>query len=366
MATKPRQSAAGGRGKTALQAKGINVNLLASPDNFYLCQKICAAKKFPTAKLSKLAKLGYYLSPQLSVDGMIMLDYHLFEGKWRYVPEVSFDMRHTPPKPILAKHQLFPPNYPYWGMPRKGTRRPDVIIIDGEDSHAMEQKNLIRVVEIKFGKDQLGRKQQDAYEKIAGSEVKFTCLTDNDCDCSDKEDEHKKQTQPVGEPVPVPVPVLAREPNLADTFEELYNGLKNKKIPIYAPIPHPAVVPVLPKKPKPKPKPLVDLAPYASRAPYANVPPLLRPMTIPHNAAPVFNRQDSRWEWVVPTLKTIGTVVLVAVAVVAVAVVAGWAIAAVSAGTAVYATASFMVVGAAALLARYGQTATNHLNQLAL
>ena len=133
MATKPRQSAAGGRGKTAPKAKGINVNLLAPPDNFYLCQKICVAKKFPTAKLSKIAKLGYISSPQLSVDGMIMLDYHLFEGKWRYVPEVSFDMRARPPKPILAKHQLFPPNYPYWGMPRKGTRRPDVIIIDGED-----------------------------------------------------------------------------------------------------------------------------------------------------------------------------------------------------------------------------------------
>lgn len=338
MATKPRQSAAGGRGKTALQAKGINVNLLASPDNFYLCQKICAAKKFPTAKLSKLAKLGYYLSPQLSVDAMIMLDYHLFKGKWRYVPEVSFDMRARPPQPILAKHQLFPPNYPYWGHPRKGTRRPDVIIIDGEDSHAMEQKNLIRVVEIKFGKDKLFSGQQRDYETIAGLAVKFTCLTDQDCNCKDKEKE--KQTQPVGDPVPVPIPIPKE---LVDTFDELYRGLKDKKLPIYAPNPHPAIVPILPKKP------LVDLAPYASKAPFgSHVPFTARPAGVPSNAQPVHNIQTGHWEWVVPTLKVVGVVVVTAVVVVALVTGVGE----VAAGAVTL--TEFVIAGAEALAARYG------------
>ena len=348
MVTTPRrQSTPGGRGKTAPKAKGINVNLLAPPDKMYLCEKICAASKFPTAKLRKASKLGYFLSPQLSVDGMIMLDYHMFKGQWRYVPEVSFDMRQRPPKPIYASeaYQLFPPHYPYWGYPRKGTRRPDVTLIDGENQFALEQANIIRVVEIKFGKDELSERQKYAYEIIAGSKTNFTCLTDQDCECPDKPSK-TSQTAPNSVPVATPAP------NLTDTFEELYQGLKDKKLPIYAPKPHPAIVPVLPKKPTVS-KPAVSLAPYASKAPLnSNYTPFIaRPAGVPTNAHAVRNIQTGHWEWVVPTLKVVGAVVVTAVVVVALVTGVGE----VAAGAVTL--TEFVIAGAEALAARYGARA---------
>ena len=353
MVTTPRrQSTPGGRGKTAPKAKGINVNLLAPPDKMYLCEKICAASKFPTAKLRKASKLGYFLSPQLSVDGMIMLDYHMFKGQWRYVPEVSFDMRQRPPKPIYASeaYQLFPPHYPYWGYPRKGTRRPDVTLIDGENQFALEQANIIRVVEIKFGKDRLGKTQMYDYKEIAGELNKVTVISDQDCECPDKPSK-TSQTAPNSVPVATPAP------NLTDTFEELYQGLKDKKLPIYAPKPHPAMVPVSPKKPSvSKPtvsKPAVSLAPYASKAPLnSNYTPFMaRPAGVPTNAHAVRNIQTGHWEWVVPTLKVIGAVVVTAVVVVALVTGVGE----VAAGAVTL--TEFVIAGAEALAARYGARA---------
>lgn len=364
MVTKPpRRSTPGGKGSTIPKAKGINVNLLAPPDKFYLCEKICAASKFPTAKLSKLAKLGYYLSPQLSVDGMIMLDYHMFKGQWRYIPEVSFDMRQRPPQPIYAseKFQVFPPHYPYWGHPRKGTRRPDVTIIDGGNQHALEQAHIIRLVEIKFGKDELGPTQLSDYQMIIGKLNGVTVITDQDCECPDKPSNKRSQTSPESAPISTPAP------NLTDTFEELYQGLKDKKLPIYAPNPHPAIVPILPKKPvvvnnptlnKPTvSKPTVNLAPYASKAPLnSNYTPLIaRPAGVPANAHAVRNIQTNQWEWVVPTLKVVGAVVVTAVVVVALATGVGE----VAAGA--ITLTRFVIAGAEALTSRYGAGALARL-----
>ena len=353
MVTKPpRRSTPGGKGSTIPKAKGINVNLLAPPDKFYLCEKICAASKFPSAKLSKLAKLGYYLSPQLSVDGMIMLDYHNFKGQWRYIPEVSFDMRQRPPKPIYAseKYQVFPPHYPYWGHPRKGTRRPDVTIIDGGDQHALEQAHIIRLVEIKFGKDELKSGQYEAYKRISGKDNGVTVLTDQDCECPDKPSDKRPQTVPESAPVTVPAP------NLTDTFEELYQGLKDKKLPIYAPKPHPAIVPILPK-PKTNHRPVPNLAPYASKAPLnSDYRPLIaRPAGVPANAHAVRNIQTNQWEWVVPTLKVVGAVVVTAVVVVALVTGVGE----VAAGA--ITLTRFVIAGAEALAARYGAGALARL-----
>ena len=346
--TPPRQSTPGGRGKTVPQAKGINVNLLAPPDKFYLCEKICVASRFPTAKLSKIAKLGYIPSPQLSVDGMIMLDYHMFKGQWRYVPEVSFDMRQRPPKPIYAseKAQLFPPHYPYWGYPRKGTRRPDVTIIDGGDQHSLEQAHIIRLVEVKFGKDKLQPGQYRSYQLIAGQLNNVTVITDQDCECSDKPPQNTPQTEPTTVPIATPAP------DLADTFDELYQGLKDKKLPIYAPKPHPAIVPVLPKKPTVN-NPAVSLAPYASKAPLSSnyTPFIARPSGVPANAQVVRNVQTGQWEWVVPTLKVVGAVAVTAVVVVALVTGVGE----VAAGAVTL--TEFVIAGVEALAARYGARA---------
>ena len=131
--------------------------------------------------------------------------------------------------------------------------------------------------------------------------------------------------------------------------------MKDKKLPIYAPNPHPAIVPVLPKKPtvnKPtvnKP-PAVSLAPYASKAPLnSHYPPCIaRPAGVPTNAHAVRNVQTGQWEWVVPTLKVVGAVVVTAVVVVALVTGVGE----VAAGAVTL--TEFVIAGAEALAARYG------------
>jgi hypothetical protein len=334
----PKTSTPGGKGSTKSKAKGINVNLLGPIDKTYLCQKICAAEAIGIVKLAKAAKLGYYLSPQLAVDAMIMLDYHWFEGKWRYIPEVSFDMGHSPPKAILSPIQVFPPNYPYWGYPRKGTKRPDVIIIDGENSHALDQANIIRVIEIKFGKDSLRPRQQKDYERIAGNRNNFTLMTDDDCECKDDKDKKKNDKSE-----------SATDPKLVDTWDELMEGLRNKHLPIYAPKPHPAVVPVVPKPPKPssKPKPVYSQyggAPLGS--PYT--PMKTRPAGVPANAIQVTNKETGGYEWVIPTLQVIGAVAVTAVIVVAFATGVG------EVATVLAVGARFVIAGAPRLALRYG------------
>ena len=343
----PKKPSDGGKTKTKTKAIGINVSLLAPPDKLYLCQKICVSKKFGKKKYSKAAKLGYYLSPQLMVDSMIMLDYHLFEGKWRYIPEVSFDMGHSPPKPILAKHQLFPPNYPYWGIPRKGTRRPDVAIIDGEDNHGLEQKNIIRLVEIKFGKDTLKPGQRRSYEIIAGNRSKVSVISENDCDCKDDQDDDKDKKNTSLSPVVVP------ETNVVDTWDELFKGLQDKKLPIYAPKPHPPARPIVPKpKPKPKPKPVIAKSGYSRNSNYGYVPskgqtlPMYsRPSGVPANAIVAENKESGGYDWVIPTI--------VAGAVVAVVVVA-YATGVGEVATVLSITGRFAIAGAQRLALRYG------------
>lgn len=333
-----KQSASGGKGVTKTKAKGINVNLLASHDKAYLCEKICMAKKIGLAKISKIAKLGYIVSPQLAVDGMIMLDYDKNLGKWRYIPEVSFDMGTNPPKPILATHQVFPPNYPYWGYPRAGTKRPDVIIIDGEDNYAKAQKNIIRVIEIKFGNDTLKPRQLRSYQLIAGSNAKVTVMTDDDCDCNDKNDSDDSDSKALEHTLETAVGIKA--------LDMMRKSIGDKKLPVYASKPHPAVVPVIPKPKTTHPKPSYDYNRTILNRQIPAAP--ARPAGVPANAQPIRNLQTGQMEWVVPTMKVIGEAIIVGLIVFAFATGAG------EVGVATAAVASFAISGTAAIRARYG------------
>ena len=135
-----------------------------------------------------------------------------------------------------------------------------------------------------------------------------------------------------------------------------HQGLKDKKLPIYAPKPHPAIVPILPK-PKTNHRPVPNLAPYASKAPLnSNYRPLVaRPAGVPANAHAVRNIQTNQWEWVVPTLKVVGAVVVTAVVVVALVTGVGE----VAAGA--ITLTRFVIAGAEALTARYGAGALARL-----
>lgn len=335
-----KQPTPGGKGVTKDKAKSINVSLLAPPDKVYLCEKICMAKKIGLAKISKIAKLGYIVSPQLAVDGMIMLDYDKNLGKWRYIPEVSFDMLARPPKALLAKIQVFPPNYPYWGYPRKGTKRPDVIIIDGLNNHSMAQENIIRVVEIKFRDDPLSEGQVQSYMKIAGSLSKVTVITDEDCDCNDKNDSGDSggsDSKALEHTLETAVGIKA--------LELMRKSIGEKKLPVYAPKPHPAIVPVIPKA-KPKPKPTYDYNRTILNRQIPAAP--ARPVGVPANAQPIRNVQTGHMEWVVPTMKVIGEAIVVGLIVFAFATGVG------EVGVATAAVASFAISGTAAIHARYG------------
>jgi hypothetical protein len=298
---------------TTTKPKGHNVHLLAPPDRGYLCEKICHAKQYPTKKPSLRAILGYALSPQLSMDEMLMTDYKNHKGKWRYVPEVSFYMNTKPPTPVMST--TFP-NYPHWGWPRKGTRRPDVIIIDGANNHALNQKNIIRVVEVKFGKDFLKREQLNNYIKIAGHRDKVTVITDDDCGCVD--DEEKKRRRKAAE----------QETATAAALDQYLKEIAKNNPPIYAPKP-------------------------------------IQPIISCQRIDPVkmFNLKTKQWEWVVPTLKTVvqtvGVVVIVAV------IVLGTVSGVTEAAALLTLGSRFVIAGADALAARYGAAAMGRLAQTA-
>ena len=100
-----------------------------------------------------------------------------------------------------------------------------------------------------------------------------------------------------------------------------------------------------------------NLAPYASKAPLnSNYRPLIaRPASVPANAHAVRNIQTNQWEWVVPTLKVVGVVVVTAVVVVA--LVSG--VGEVAAGA--ITLTRFVIAGAEALAARYGAGALSWL-----
>jgi hypothetical protein len=111
--------------------------------------------------------------------------------------EVSYDMKHAGgPDPIMDPAKPTRPRSPwgaFWEMIKRygaytgGLRRPDVVTVNNPAAPP-EQKNINRVIEIKFPGDTLTDVQRAAYEKIAGSPAKFAVFTPTSCGCDEIED----------------------------------------------------------------------------------------------------------------------------------------------------------------------------------
>lgn len=122
-------------------------------------------------------------------------------------------MRDTPPTPIMSeKMPQRASRFPLGVANREGMfklselethakgrlRIPDIIILNVTDDELISmriqgkadwtklipvQRNIAKVVEIKFGNDRLSKEQRRDYIRVAGSQNKFRLLEDVDCNC---------------------------------------------------------------------------------------------------------------------------------------------------------------------------------------
>lgn len=317
-------------GNTNTKLKPIGqINPLPDPiDEYYLCQKICFANKFPkiinrviTVKATGAKKtIDIYLK-QAVVDALIMSENWAFSHHWRYKPEVSYKMYgknrlgKSEPTPIMDGNH---PEWLYWkvraevikdGKNYKGAvARPDLIIVRDKDNINLSRSNILRVVELKFGKDKLTPTAERFYKEIGGGRHTLTLIHDSDCKCSARE---------------TPDP---------------------KKAPVYSPAAHPAVwfsdarLPVAVSAPVP--------------VPVSNP----RPVEVPNN--------EGGTDWVWPLLIVAGVVVAVICLPVEIPAAIG---AAVMAGItwAIETGAAYVIASSAALATRFSPQALQMINAAA-
>ncbi|MBC8642547.1 hypothetical protein IAG25_37730 [Caballeronia sp. EK] len=228
---------------------------LANPlDKSYLCGKCCPALREPL-----INRLGHPMY-QRTVTRSIWADNMLAKQYWRYKGEVGYDMTKEPPAPIMsASDQTRPSTFPLSGMQStnraahvaaetaadtasdpltrreleaaggKRLRIPDVIVLKCSPELLKEmkagaadirhfipaQKNIERIVEVKFEGDFLDEFQALAYKDIAGG-AEFNQLqpehADSELGCQCKEKRRPTRDVPVFAPAPVPARITARRP----------------------------------------------------------------------------------------------------------------------------------------------------------
>ena len=182
---------------------GIGSNQLDPEDEKVLCSAICHCHYNP-----KKGKVGQNLYQSCVSERLSDLDKFLgHRSPWK--PEISYDMHKSPPEPIMDKGILTKAHdsvigwiKKYWekdkGYPyEKGEgmiRRPDVVIVK-DPSKPPTQDNIKNVVEIKFGDDEFGTRQKDAYEEIAGDPNKVKVLDPDKCKCSDSDNKDGNKSQ---------------------------------------------------------------------------------------------------------------------------------------------------------------------------
>jgi hypothetical protein len=226
---------------------------LANPlDKSYLCGKSCVALVDPLQN-----RLGHPMY-QRTVTRSIWADNRLAKQYWRYKGEVGYDMTKNPQAPIMsASEQTRPSTFPLAALHSinkadqaaeeaaadasgdplsrqeleaaggKRLRIPDVIVLNcsaelldklkGGNADIRNfipvQKNIERIVEVKFDGDTLTEPQRRAYATIAGS-AEFNLLqpehSDPDVGCKCRE--RRKQSRRV--PVVVPEKAPARKPDM--------------------------------------------------------------------------------------------------------------------------------------------------------
>lgn len=241
-----------GRSSTHTGPQGEVLTLTDPIDTGYLCAHICRCKNTSLKDCE-----GRTLRQRCTTQG-IWFDEEVNQLVWRYKAEVGYNMKVSPPAPLMSREQ---PNRPsrfplgravcegllkrdFEGGPQKGlVRIPDCIIlkVTGADLAAMRaagtidwsrliptQSNIDTVVEIKFDNDELKNEQLLSYRKIAGSVEKFRLLEAQDCDCGERP---KPVTVPVRSPVTTP---MQRE---STEMRRWYQPTPPKPVPVPAPQP---------------------------------------------------------------------------------------------------------------------------------
>lgn len=114
-------------------------------------------------------------------------------GMSPYKAEVHYDMSQDPPQPIMSNND---PDRPSTRNP-KGNKCPDVTVVE-DPAKPFTRDNIEEIVEFKFGNDTLDRTEQlEPYQQIAGEDIPFRVLTDEDCGCPRR----KRERSPVPDPV---------------------------------------------------------------------------------------------------------------------------------------------------------------------
>lgn len=207
---------------TKPQTNGTVVKLEPGNEKEYLCAHICFAKKNPI-----IGKSGQFLS-QRACTYAIWKQEEANELIWRYKAEVGYRMRDRIPTPITSEKQpQRASRFPLGVAAREGMfklseleqsakgrlRIPDVIVLKATDQELINmrvqgqadwsklipvQQNISKVVEIKFGKDELSTDQLRSYIRIAGGEKKFKLLEDKDCSCELRDNNSNGSSATVG------------------------------------------------------------------------------------------------------------------------------------------------------------------------
>ena len=226
--------------ETKTMTKGTEIKLETGTNKSYLCAHICAASKAP-----KIGNIGQSLYQQ-TVTKAIREEADLNFGVWAYLAEVGYDMTGDFPQPLMSDNPTRmhrPSSFPLGAAKKqienltKGDFRiPDVTILTIKAAEIIEmrmsgtidwkrfkpdQKNIERLVEIKFGKDGWFEGQLEAYEKIAPSKVRE--LSDKDCSCNTRKPPRG------GIKIPVYPPIKNPTPYKNATFRPANTGLTAKK-----------------------------------------------------------------------------------------------------------------------------------------
>lgn len=192
---------------TKPETNGKVIQLEPGKEKDYLCAHICFAKKNPIK-----GKIGQVLN-QRACTYAIWKQEEANELIWRYKAEVGYRMRDRIPTPIMSEENpKRASRFPLGVATREGIFKlseieksavgrlkiPDMVILNVTDQELVHmrvqgkadwnklipvQQNISKVVEIKFGKDELSTDQLKSYIRIAGGEKKFKLLEDTDCSC---------------------------------------------------------------------------------------------------------------------------------------------------------------------------------------
>lgn len=226
--------------ETKTMTKGAKIKLETGTNKSYLCAHICAASKAP-----KIGNIGQSLYQQ-TVTKAIRDEADLNFGVWAYLAEVGYDMTGDFPEPLMSDDPTRmhrPSSFPLGAAKKqiedltKGDFRiPDVTILTVKAAEIIEmrmsgtidwkrfkpdQKNIERLVEIKFGKDAWFPGQLEAYKKIAPGKVRE--VSDKDCSCS------TRKPPSGGIKIPVYPPIKNPTPYKNATFHPANTGLTAKK-----------------------------------------------------------------------------------------------------------------------------------------